>query len=428
MNCRARLVAVALLALVAGRGVAAPPARTDSGQFTIYCEDGNLRRQVASFAATTKEQTLALLGESDGWRRPIVVNILIDAPGAPAVKPATVRLVQSAAGVRFEIVAHVGSEPMDGNLQKHLIHAILLEFMYRRGIPQGDDFVDPPWWVEEGTVELLRRREGGPEPRFFRTLIETNKLPAIESFLAARPDELGPTALAVDRALAMCLLQLLIEQPDGRARLARLVRAWPESGGDSLGALGREFPALAGGAPALQKWWTLNLARLAAADRVLGLEATETDRQISALLEVEVTQADGTKRRFPVAEFESYLKIPGARDALAAQSRALVELSIRANVLLRPVLTEYVECLALLARGKTRGVQKRLAQAAELRTLVARRAEEIADYLNWFEATQMGSRSNAFDNYLRTANEVSEQEKRHTDPVARYLDQLEHEL
>jgi hypothetical protein len=40
----------------------------------------------------------------------------------------------------------------------------------------------------------------------------------------------------------------------------------------------------------------------------------------------------------------------------------------------------------------------------------------------------MGTRSNDFDNYLKTANEVSEEAKRHDDPIARYLDQLEHEL
>lgn len=428
MSPRARLIAVALLACIAGPALAAPPSRSDAGQFTVYCGDANLRRQVASFATKTKEDTLALLGEGDNWKRPIVVNIVLDSAATLSTPPATVRMVQSPVGLKVEIVAHVGKEPADTDLQKHLIRAVLLEYIYRSGSGGSEVYVDPPWWLVEGAAELIRRRDGGPEPRFFRTLIETNKLPEIGAFLAERPDELGPTALAVDRSLAMCLVQLLVEQPDGRRRLGRLVRAWPESGGDSLGALARQFPALVGGAPALQKWWTLNLARFAAADRVLGLEVGETDRQIGALLAVQVKLADGSERRFPVADFTQYLKLPGAREALAAQARALVDLSIRANVLLRPVLSEYVDCLALLARGKTRGVDRRLARAAELRTLVTKRAEDIADYLNWFEATQMGGRSDAFDNYLKTANEVTEQEKKHDDPIARYLDQLEKEL
>jgi len=39
-----------------------------------------------------------------------------------------------------------------------------------------------------------------------------------------KPEELGPTALAVDRALAMGLLQMLVEQPDGRVNLAHFIR------------------------------------------------------------------------------------------------------------------------------------------------------------------------------------------------------------
>ncbi len=427
MNSRTLLSAAALLALLANAGAVSPRERTDSGQFTIYCEDANLRRQVASVAAQTKGETLELLGEADTWRRPIVVTVALDAAPGSVRAPATLRLVESAVGMRVEIVVQIGKEPVDVNLQKHLIRAVLLEFMYRKGMPAGGSYVEPPWWIVEGAVELLRRREGGPEPRFFRTLIETNKLPPIESFLSEKPDELGPTALAVDRALAMCLLQLLIDQPDGRRRLAELIHAWPESNNDSLAALGRSFPTLAGGAPVVQKWWTLNLARFAAADRLLVLSAEETDRQIAALLEFEIPQKDGTMRRFTAQDFAEYLKLPESRPVLAGRRAGFVTLSARANVLLRPVIGEYDGCFAQLARGKTRGIRDRLERAARLRTALTRRAGEIDDYLNWFEATQSGTRSGAFDNYLKTANELSEQNRKRTDPIARYLDELERE-
>jgi len=428
VNRRTLPLAVVLLALVASGRAAEPQPRTDSGQFTIYCENAGLRRQVASFAVQTRAEVIALLGESDTWKRPIVVNLRLDSPAGRSRTPVTLSMVQSPVGLKYEIMAYLGTEPTDINLQKHLIRAVLLEYMYRRGTPADGSYVEPPWWLVEGAVELLRRRESGVQPRFFRTLIETNKLPPITAFLAQRPDELGPTALAVDRALAMCFVQLLVEQPGGRDRLASLVRAWPESRGDSLAALGKEFPALAGGAPALQKWWTLNLARYAAGDRLLGLAADETTRQIAALLEFDFAEKDGTKQRFAVADFPRFLKLPGAKPALAARQAALVDLSIRANVLLRPVLAEYHECLGLLARGKTRGMEERLARAAELHQLVTRRASDIGDYMNWFEATQMGGRSGAFDSYLKAADEIDEQLKTRTDPVSRYLDQLEREL
>ncbi|MGB8169348.1 MAG: hypothetical protein WCF18_17755 [Chthoniobacteraceae bacterium] len=427
MNLRALLSAAGLLAFLANAGAASTRQRTDSGQFTIYCDDGNLRRQVASFCAQTKDETLALLGESDHWKRPIVVTLALDGTPATEKNPATVRVVDSAVGMKIEILVHVSREPADVNLQKHLIRAVLLEYMYRGGVQTGATYAEPPWWLVEGAVELFRKRDGGPEPHFFRTLIEKNKLPPIAAFLAEKPDELGPTALAVDRALAMSLVQLLTEQPDGRRRLASLVRHWAEADEDPLVALGREFPALAGGAPIVQKWWTLNLARFAAADRLRILPPDETDRQLGALLTFEVPHADGSSQRFAASDFAEYLKRPASRQVLATQHAALTALSARANGLLRPVLSEYTECFALLARGKTRGIRDRLDHAARLREAVTRRAGEIADYLNWFEATQMGSRSHAFDNYLKTANELSDQETKRRDPIARYLDELERE-
>jgi hypothetical protein len=69
----------------------------------------------------------------------------------------------------------------------------------------------------------------------------------------------------------MALVQLLLEQSNGRANLGRLIRHWPTIGDDPLAALIKEFPAWTMGNSTLQKWWTLNLARFAAADRYQGL-------------------------------------------------------------------------------------------------------------------------------------------------------------
>jgi hypothetical protein len=424
MKLRALLSIACLGALLASAPAVSPRHRTDSGQFTIYCEDTNLRMQIASLAAKTKDDVLGLLGEKDGWKRPIVLTIELHT----APQPVAVNLIQSDVGLKIEIVARIGSEPEDVNLRKQLIRAVLLEYMYRKQAPKADaGYAEPPWWLVEGSSELLRQRDGGAEPGFFRTLIETNKLPPVESFLAEKPDELGPTALAVDRSLAMCLLQLLLDQPDGRRHLATLLRNWSEGSTDPIAALGKEFTGLAGGASALQKWWTLNLARLASTDRYQALSAEATDRRIGALLEFDVPQKDGTPKHFNARDFAEYLKLPSGRQVVAAQRDALVDISVRSNVLLRPVISEYEQCLTLIARGKTRGLRERLDHAERLREVITRRSGEIADYMNWFEATQMGGRSSAFDNYLKTANQISEQERRRRDPIARYLDQLEKE-
>ena len=52
---------------------------------------------------------------------------------------------------------------------------------------------------------------------------------------------------------------------------------------------------------------------------------------------------------------------------------------------------------------------------------------DIDDYMNWFEATQMESRSGAFADYLRAADQP-QAESRRRDPLSVYLDALEDRL
>ena len=405
--------------------------RSESGnkQFIVYSEDVRLRQRVASFAEEVKMDTLRTLGVGDAWKAPVVITLARATTMDQGEPPARMRLAETQPGFKIEIQVRIGDDPTAVQLHKVLLQAVLMEYAYReKGITAGQPVVEPPWWLVEGMFEMTRRRDQGADNALFRRLVETNHLPPIENFLIEKPDELGPTALAVDRALAMCLLELLIEQPEGRANLARLLRDWPRSNGDPAALLARNFPALGSG-PILQKWWTLNLARFAVQDRYEGLSAEETEKAIAPLLRMElVINKAGDRKTFAIAEYEAYLKLRSSRDALKNRHAEIVGLSPRANMLFRPVIAEYEEIVSLLLRGKTRGLRDRLAKAEEYRQRALRRTSDIADYLNWFEATQSHSRSGAFDDYLKTASEISEQERKQKGPIGRYLDELEQEF
>jgi len=64
------------------------------------------------------------------------------------------------------------------------------------------------------------------------------------------------------------------------------------------------------------------------------------------------------------------------------------------------------------------------------RTTVLHRKGEIADYLNWYEATQMGIRSEIFDSYLRAARAVEKDRTQTASSmeIAKYLDLLQEEF
>lgn len=405
-------------------------SESSSKQFVVYCEDVRLRQRTASFVEEVKTDVLRLLGEHDRWKAPIVITLDRSSALQSDAPPVAMRLVETQPGFRVQIDVKIGDDPTTANLHKHIIRAVLIEYAYRdAGVTGGMPVVQPPWWIVEGLIEMNRRREAGADAELFRRLVKTNRLPPIESFLGEKPDELGPTALAVDRALAMCLLQLLVEQPAGRQKLASFVRAAPQSNGDPVASLTKEFTVFGKGGQSLQKWWTINLARFAAVDRYRGLSVEETDKALTRLLQIEMAvDKGGDKKTFDVAEFDQYLKVSASRAALSTTRGELVELSTRASALFRPVLTDYVQIFSLLARGKSHGVHDRLVKAEQYRSFVLHRCSDIADYLNWFEGTQMGSKSDTFANYLKTANEILEQDRKQKNPIARYLDEFELEF
>jgi hypothetical protein len=424
-------------ALLCGAGFVEPAAAIDlrarttssSKQFTIYCEDVSLRGRVAGFVEDVKVEVYSMLGQAAWGRIPIVVTI---EPGE-APTPARVQLAQTPDGPTIQIKVKIGSDPAAVHLEKQIVRALLLDFMYRdRPQPNaGALYAEAPWWVVSGIIESNRKRGEGVETDLFRRLIDTNKLPPIAVFVTGHGDELGPTAEAFDSACAMALIQLLLEQPEGKSRLARLVRGWPDSYDNPIAALNRAFPQLGDGPSGLQKWWTVNLARFAASNRYRGLSSEDTERQLAQLLEFDVTtDKSGTREHFTLGQFRDYIKMPGVREIMQQQREEVLKLGSQANALLLPVVQGYEQIFFLLGRGKTRGIAERIHQIETYRNTVLHRKSEIADFLNWFEATQLGMRSDAFDSYLQAAQTI-ERDRSPTAAsveIAKYLDLLQEEF
>jgi hypothetical protein len=404
---------------------------SSSGQFVVYSADAPLRSRVASFAEELRGQVAAVLGLGNGAGQPIVITLDRAAAGHSAPAPVEFALVQVESGFKVQIDVHIGENPAEVNLQRHIVRALLLEFAYREtpaAVRGGEAYVEAPWWLVEGTLQIIRKRDAGVAADLFKRIIDANKLPSLEQFLAARHQEIeGATVFAIDQACAMCLVQALLDQPDGRADFTRFLHHLPESKEKLVAEVLRDFPSLTDEA-ALQKAWTLSLARFSAADRYEGLSPTETDAQLQTLLRLEIaTGKADEKKAFALGDFEEFLKLPGSKPALLGAQGGLIALSTRASILHRTVIADYEQIIALMLRGKTHGLKERLARSQEYRDLVLKRTAEISDYLNWFEATQLDTRSDAFDGYLKAANELAVPPK-HDDPISKYLDAMESEF
>jgi hypothetical protein len=430
MIFRAALASVLMLVLPASGIDLRARSTSASKQFTVYCEDTALRGRVVSFVEDVKQQTYDLLEWQDrGKRIPIVVML----QSGESKTPVSVRLLQTVDGPTIHVDARIGKNPADVHLQKHIIRAVMLDFLYRDrpALKPGEPYVEAPWWFVCGVIENQRRKDRGVNAGFFRTLLETNKLPPIEQFLNGHGMDLGSAAAAFDSACAMVFVETLIEQPEGKTRLAQLLRSWPDAHDDQVSALTRSFPSLGDNPDSLQKWWTLNFARFSASDRYLGLSAEATDRELSKLLEFPIAvDKKGKIERFAVSQYSQFIKLPGAKKALNEQRAGIVALSTRANAVFRPVLVGYDEVFALLAKGKTKRIEQRIREIEMYRTTVLHRMTEIEDYLNWYEATQIGGSAKPFEAYLRAAKEMeSDRRKSSNDQaISDYLDVLEEQL
>lgn len=399
-----------------------------SKQFLVFSPDMALRQNVANFTEEVKGGFLQLMGEPDRWRAPILITLNRAKGPEAGESPARLDVLTSDSGFQIAIDVRIGDDPAEVNLQKLIVRALYVEFAYRLtpgALVGGKRYAEAPWWLVEGTIQALRRRDTGPDAELFQRIIDVNHLPPLEHLLGPRPDDPGSaTAAAIDGACALCLLQLLLEQPDGRAALVNYVRHLPTAPTDPLAALRRDFPGLTGSSTELQKWWTLNLARLSAVDRYKGLSPEETDSLLSALLQFEIPGNKGTPAKvYGIADFPEYLKLTASKPVLSEKHADVVALSTRANPLYVEIMSDYEQIFALLARGKTHGVKDRLAKVAAAREFLLRRKGEIADYLNWYQATQVAPARGAFDSYLKIANELAQPLQRH-DPISEYLDEV----
>ncbi|HEV3408919.1 MAG TPA: hypothetical protein VG095_01390 [Chthoniobacterales bacterium] len=426
--------AFAALALSACLGAldAAPLPRSvsTSRQFIVYGPDRHVRAAMCDLAERTKRTALALLNERDAWKTPIVIEARSPATDRPELPPAQLSVGQTGFGLKLQLEFRIDRQLDASAIEREVLRAVFLEMMYRghSDVPAGAEVVEPPDWLLDGTLALAEARGSAAVAETLATALATNNVITVQDFVRQRPALLDSPSRALYRAYAAAFVNLLTAPPDGAARLARFISHLPQSGRDLLVELEKLFPELAGSAEIRQANWTAAITRFAARERFRLLSCEETERQLAQLLRVELRDARQQVRAFALEEFPQFVRDPGAPAALKHLTQSLLLLGARAHPLYRPVLTEYQEVLALLGRKKTSRMVERLAQLRATREHINRRMSAVADYLNWFEATQSRTTSGTFGAYMRAVELAAEREYRRRDPISVYLDALETQL
>ena len=394
-----------------------------SRQFVIYGANASLRGTISELAEQTKTNLLALLRMRDEWRTAVVINLQPQQANLPEVPPTDLRVSQTGFGVKLQLDLTVGQN-LDGRLiERQLLRAILLEMIYRDGggLVPGSTFVEPPDWLLEGVLALTPGRE---QEALIRAISTTDKEKSLQEFLGQRFDLLDSAGRVLYEAYSVALVQLLLDEGGGRARLARYIANLSRASNDSVADLKASFPRLR---EDLEKKWRSTVARLNEHQTYQLLTFAESQRRLDELLQIKTSDDSrnrGNQKPVNLGELTRRKASPDEKAAVTQMSQALLLLVGTAHPVMRPVAREYQQITALLARGKRRGISKRLSHLEVTRKELAARMEEIDDYMNWFEATQMESQSGAFNDYLKAATQSQSSPPRRRDPLSIYLDAL----
>jgi hypothetical protein len=406
---------------------AAPPERSvsPSQQFVIYGADAPTRGAVSNLAEKTKTNLLALLRQRDNWGVPIVINLEPQQANLPEIPQANLRFSQTGFGLKLQVDLVLSRNFNPSFAERELLRSILLEMMYRKQlqIVAGSRFVEPPDWLIEGILALTPGRDRG---ELCDALTTAEKTPPLEKFLLQRPALLDSAGRVLYRAYSLTLVQMLLDGTQGPARMARYISTLSQTSNDPVADLKAQFSFLAGDSEAM---WQSSLHRLKDFSGYQLLTFAESDRRLSELLRLNVEQHDGQPKVAALRDLAQQRKLsPNEKTGLTNASNELLMFVAQANPVLRPVAREYQQMATLLARGKRKGVAKRLAKLETTHSQLVARMSDIDDYMNWFEATQIPNGSGNFKGYLKAVDQSQLSKSKRSDPLTIYVDALEDQL
>jgi hypothetical protein len=405
---------------------ATPPENSvsPSRQFVIYGADAQLRGAVSDLAERTKADLLTLLRQRDNWIVPIVVNLQPQQANLPEIPPAGLRFSQTGFGLKLQVDLTI-SKNLDASLvQRELLRAILLEMIYRKQshIAAGSMFVEPPDWLIDG---LLALAPGSDRGQLVEALTSADKTEPLEAFLRQRPRFLDSAGRTLYRAYSFVLVQMLIDGRSGPARLTQYIGHLSNASNQPLADLKTQFPFL-GSDP--EQIWQSTLSRSRTLQTYQLLSFAESERRLDELLRLKIAEANKPARLVGLDELVRHKISAADKMALSELNRELLLFVAQANPVVRPIAREYQGIVALLARGKRNRIAKRLARLEVTRKQLAARMGDIDDYMNWFEATQMKSRSGNFRDYLKAVDQSQLSVPKRHDPLSVYVDALEDQL
>lgn len=421
--------AIVLAFLPPAFGVPAERTVSTSRQFILYGTDVGLRGAISHLAEETKTNMLSILRRSDSWKTPIVVNLQFPQANVPEIPPAVLHFSQTGSGLKLQLDLTVLPDFNIAAVERELLRAVLLEMIYRQqpDLAPGTAYVDPPDWLLDGIVAITVGRDQNPLMEALEPLLATDKIAPLSVFLQQRPILLDAPARLLFRAYSAAFVRWLVDEPDGRFRLGRYIDNLSRASNDPATDLKTYFPGLDG--DAIEKTWRVRVAQFCDSQSYQLLSFAESQRKLDEFLSIKVADANAPSNKTVRLQDLTDRKISAPESkALAQFSTNLILLQTNAHPVLRPIIAEYGQIAALVAARKSPKANERLLGVQTLRSRLAARMNKIDDYMNWFEATQARTKSDAFADYLNAVEAQSGAAPRRRDALSVYMDALEEQF
>ena len=408
-------------------GAVAEQSISASRQFIVYGARLPVRGAICELAERTKRELLGLLEERDNWVTPIVINAQYSQANLPEAPRLAINVGQTGFGLKLQLDLLIDSEISAPEVRREILRALVLEIMYRgqSTLPAGTVWASPPDWLVDGVPGAQTDLQRDRVSSLLALSVTAGTVLPLEKLLQQRPELLDAAGRLLYRAYAVALVDLLANGPGGGpAKLARFIVDLPSASGEALDGLRAHFPGLFESPETAERTWQKQVARFSARQPYDLMSSVETEQSLAQKLRLKIPAGNGGKER-TLAEFRELATQPAAKKALAMLAQDLTALSLRANPVLAPIVAEYAQISAMLARGKTGGIAKRLERLERSRRELALQMRGIDDYLNWFEATSLPGPSRAFAGYLKAAESAGRWDHTRRDPISVYLDAVE---
>ena len=344
-----------------------------------------------------------------GSAAPIVLNDKTRAFMPKGGEPVVPLLFETEAGMKVQVDLYDQGAIESGAFEAGLFSALALHAMHSEETPRaGKAFDLPPRWFIEGLVEELRRSRDGTPDGVYSALIQSGRAPELDAFFRQKPEILDAASLVLYRAQAVSLLLVLRKAQESKKGFAALL-ANPSFSRGGVEPVLSAFPSLASRS-ALSKLWTLNIARSSMPPRMASLTVEQSERELAGVLKSVKGGQD-----LPEAA-----KAQGGAFLMRECAVRIFNLEFRSHPLFQPILEEYRNIATQLARRPKAPVAAKIKELEETRSQLVERSQKIADYLNWFEVTQIDEPPSLRDEKSGRSGAMP-----FNNPYALYLDSLE---